>query len=254
MFRDEMVQARAKPLVALNPGGSPLPAPRSTSKDVGVAPQPRAGGLLPEPYPETEEEKKKELERILNLLTDKEWGTEEQDVLNDIEHTLGVSPIDIWHGSHVVVQDGGDFYNEWKELASAQDRTSSHYTGVNQPQYEIDFPPHGALLFGLDADGNTWFQMENRGGSTDFQSAAPAIINGVTEPLTPGGGNSIDVFGIVSDVVDVVEQNFNEGTEALLHTTVDFGTHWASGYQNVGPFGLSPHSEKTGNQIIVTPP
>lgn len=86
-------------------------------------------------------------------------GPAQKSVLADLQR-LGVSSVDTWQGSHVVVKgDGGALYDRWKALG-AEPRTSSHYHGVPVQQYQLRFGSHG-LLFGKNASGDTWFQFEN---------------------------------------------------------------------------------------------
>jgi hypothetical protein len=64
---------------------------------------------------------------------------------------------EIFRGAHVVITDGGSYYNYWRHLG-AQERPSSHDSDV--PQYEVAGPCCHAVLFGC-LGGHTWFQMEN---------------------------------------------------------------------------------------------
>jgi hypothetical protein len=87
---------------------------------------------------------------------------------------LGLSDTDIFRGSHVVVSDGGAFYDEWKSLG-ARPRTSSHYPGLETQQYELEMPGMGVLLFGKDTDRQTWFQMEAH--STRLEDLVPHMFD-----------------------------------------------------------------------------
>jgi hypothetical protein len=100
-----------------------------------------------------EEEIKTRLERSVPKASDRA-----REVLKSVE-ALPVSPVDIWHGSHIVVTDGGKRYDEWKN--GARERGSSHYRGFDSPQFEYDFPELGGLLFGKTPEGHSWFQFEN---------------------------------------------------------------------------------------------
>ena len=141
-------------------------------------------------------------------------GTPEAEALAEMQK-LGISPTDVWQGSHVVVKDGGALYDEWKGLEGVTSRSgsSSHYPGVPTEQFQIRFGD-SALLFGKDAAGNTWFQMEGH-----------AIGAGVA--------------GAVANPSD---------TAAHLW---DYLVYKVRG-QNVGPLGLSPWTEP--NPKVVTPP
>lgn len=78
-------------------------------------------------------------------------------VLADLK-AQGVSPVDVWQGSHSIFNDGGALYARWAALGATA-RFSSHYPNVKTQQYEIQIG-HSALLFGRDPKGNTWAQME----------------------------------------------------------------------------------------------
>jgi len=72
---------------------------------------------------------------------------------------LEVSPVDIWHGSHIILRgDQGRMYEAWR--SGARPRISSHYRNVPVQQYEISLGKNGALLFGLTPEGHTWLQTE----------------------------------------------------------------------------------------------
>jgi hypothetical protein len=121
---------------------------------------------------------------------------EQEAVLTDLA-MLGASPTDIWNGAHFVVDgDGGHFYEAWRPLG-AWPRLSSHYPQVDTPQLEIRFDRAG-FLFGKNAAGDTWCQMEKTS-----RIASP-----------------------------------------LAHF-FDFIAYRISG-KNVGPLGLSPHTERGG--------
>jgi hypothetical protein len=114
--------------------------------------------FLGAPYPEKAQRPAREAE-IDAQVAKMGLPAAQQSVLADLKQ-LGVSSVDVWQGSHVVVKgDGGALYERWKALGAEQ-RTSSHYHDVPTAQYQLRFGSHG-LLFGKDADGNTWFQFEN---------------------------------------------------------------------------------------------
>jgi hypothetical protein len=88
-----------------------------------------------------------------------------------VAYRLGVSPVDVWQGSHVVVTgDSGALFQTWRTLG-ATPRSSSHYPNVTTQQYEVTFGKH-AFLFGKDPAGDTWFQMEGH------------AFDGLKDPLT----------------------------------------------------------------------
>lgn len=96
-------------------------------------------------------------------------------ILSDLE-SLGVSNVDVWHGSHLVLKgDGGAYYRKWRDLG-AKRRISSHYAGVVANQYEFPFFRHG-FLFGVNRAGDTWLQMENYAGRD-------SIVGGVKHVIT----------------------------------------------------------------------
>lgn len=160
-------------------------------------------------YPEDDANRVSRAARIAKDLakSSKSWTADQKTVLAELRAT-GVDDVDLFHGSHVVVKDGGERYRLWQTLANARARTSSHYPGVTDTQFEIVLPDNGVVLFGLTGDGDTWFQTEAHADST--------------------------------------------GLEWALHR-LDYVKHKGFGYVNVGPLGLSPHSEKKDTEIVVTP-
>ncbi|HEY8209427.1 MAG TPA: hypothetical protein VIG99_18185 [Myxococcaceae bacterium] len=164
-------------------------------------------GVVPSPYPTTPGEVAADQKRIqsdfgaaLRNLPPTQRG------MLETMRGLGVSDTDILHGSHVVVEDGGNLYDRWRTLPGVRERTSSHYGGGPPQQYEVNFPDIGVVLFGRTPKGETFFQVEAH------------------------------------------------SNEDIVHHTSDFIQHLLSGHQNVGPAGFSPHSEKEGREIRVTPP
>ena len=137
----------------------------------------------------------------------KGWSSAQNDVLAELRGT-GADDVDLFHGSHIVVKDGGERYHRWQTMAAARARTSSHYPGVTDTQYEIALPKTGVVLFGLTADGDTWFQTEAHADSS--------------------------------------------GLEWALHR-LDYVKHKGFGFVNVGPLGLSPHSEKKSTELVLAP-
>jgi hypothetical protein len=111
--------------------------------------------------------------------------------------------VDLWQGSHIITLDQGYLYSIWSQLPYARPRFSSHYGKVPVKQYGINFQDH-QLLFGKTAvDGSTWFQMEAHG----------------FEP----------------------NQLYDDPDLAVYHGQ-DF-LKYRVHQMNVGPFGLSPHTE-----------
>ena len=124
---------------------------------------------------------------------------------------LGMSSVDLWHGSHAVVRhDQGTLQQAWQKLAGSP-RSSSHYPGVHSPQFQVDFGD-GALLFGKNLSGDTWFQLENH--------------------------------GLPSSPVEMLKHPWI----TLMHL-IDYGRFRLTG-QNVGPLGLSPHREASDPLVL----
>jgi hypothetical protein len=138
-------------------------------------------------------------------------------------------------GGHVVVNDNGSYYDKWSGWINSWDwRTwnlggkrsltslnlpSSHYKNVQEDQYEIRLPRgvgfnFGALLFGVipGPPRKTWFQVEAHSGTWGY-----TLFTGLRFTLDVGQHGS------------------------------DYSTHVSSGFENVGPFGTSPYSDKYGS-------
>lgn len=176
----------------------------------------------------------------LNLDADffSDW---QQKIVNVVCRLYGVGsgepPLWAFKGGHVVLHDKGDYYNFWKgliqswswstaNLGSARQKSSltlpsSHYPGHNAVQYEIRLPDrslftfggYGAILFGVTPKNDTWFQIEAHSGTWGYT-----------------------LFAVPKFAKDVA-----------LHGK-DFYSHSSSGFQNVGPYGTSPHSDKHGSK------
>lgn len=94
-------------------------------------------------------------------------------VLPDLQ-ALGLDNVDIWYGSQVRMDgaggqppDNGALYDKWSKLPGAKPRTSSHPTNGKQ-QYEIPTGDgNSVILFGEDPQGNTFFQLEHDGATSD---------------------------------------------------------------------------------------
>ena len=111
--------------------------------------------------------------------------------------------MDLWHGSHAIVRDNGHLYHRWSRLPGAVPRFSSHYSGVPVQQFGIAFRDH-QLLFGKTSTiGSTWFQME---------------------------AHAFNPQQILDDP-DLVVYHGQDFLKYRVHR------------MNVGPFGLSPHTE-----------
>lgn len=145
-------------------------------------------------------------------------------MLEDVRR-LGVDAVDLFHGSHVVVQgDGGVLYERWRQLgATRRSEPSSHYKEVPVDQYELEIPGVGVVLFGKDQDGNTWFQLEAHKGGDLVGHGFDTGVHGATQ----------------------VAEKVNE---VLRRLGLPVGSAELS---NVGPAGLSPRSEKAGKELRV---
>lgn len=115
------------------------------------------------PYPDAPGAASREEARILAAARGAEAALPpaSRGVLDDLR-ALGVSETDLYHGSHVVIPDGGLRYARWRALDAAP-RISSHYPDVHVQQYELRLHGIGVLLFGRTGDGSTWCQMEAHG-------------------------------------------------------------------------------------------
>ena len=143
-----------------------------------------------------------------------------KDLLNDITSLTPKKGLkesedftaEIFHGAHIVVNDGGERYDSWVGQArdlGVQNRSSSHYDSNNplhsgDQQKGIDLPGGlGHLLFGTSrnpetGEKSTWFQIEAHGTTA---------------------------------------------REMIPHLA-DWAVHKASGDSQVAPFGYSVHTEK----------
>lgn len=122
----------------------------------------------------------------------------------------GANSVDLWQGSHMKFDDGGKLYDQLKSMPGAEARSSSHYPGVKNQQYQLMIG-NAPLLFGQDAKGNTWMQMEGHPFHQKFD---------------------MDPKKLAAELGDDV-----------AHLT-DYAKYVALGKtQNIGPMGISPHSE-----------
>ena len=131
-------------------------------------------------------------------------------------HNQGVSSVDIWHGSNIVVQgDGGALYDQWKQMG-AESRGSSHYS--NGQQYQIPTGPgDGVILFGKTANGDTWFQFERHA-----DASVPA-----------------QAWGEVTNFLGI-GQKVAHDRDADLYKSVQ---------QGIGPLGITPYGDS--NPVII---
>jgi hypothetical protein len=138
------------------------------------------------PYPKGPEATQRELARIRGTVSDAEAAQPAgaRQLLDELR-ALGVSDVDLYHGSHLVLLDGGKRYKDWTQL-DARPRISSHYRDVHVQQYEIRYAGIGVFLFGLTGKGDTWCQMEAHGASI---SDAPLHIGDYIKSKAGGGIN-----------------------------------------------------------------
>ncbi|CAF1544652.1 unnamed protein product [Adineta ricciae] len=162
------------------------------------------------PYPSTREEFSRRTLEIEQNVRDLHLPSQQRKFLQRLQVETGISLVDLWQGSHVIILDNGYLYNTWSQLPTALPRFSSHYRQVPVQQYGLNFRDH-QLLFGKTAtDGSTWFQMEAHG----------------------------------FDPNDI----YNDPDLAVYHGQ-DFLKYRFHG-MNVGPFGFSPHTETTRPIIL----
>lgn len=171
----------------------------------------------------------------IRLINDQGNFLEEQiNIINILRnlYEIGTSNIgnpeggtNIFHGGHVIVLDGGDVYQRLEQLCvgnavpggqrgQGRNLPSSHYrnVGIVTSQYEVRLPVTwqqnwGAILFGLDGNDDSWFQLEAHSGTL--------------------GTGARRVLRYVSDVA--------------MHS-FDYMQYWFSGMQ-VGPCGYSGYTE-----------
>jgi|LakMenEpi03Aug12_release.lakeMendotaPanAssembly.Ray.scaffolds.fasta_scaffold13614_8 hypothetical protein len=99
---------------------------------------------------------------------------------------------EILKGAHVLIGDGGAYYDRWNQLSSARERISSHKNISGTLQYGISGPWVHEILFGLvehEGERKTFFQLEKT-------------------PWAPGLGNRI---GHAIDAVDYFISGTNIG-------------------------------------------
>ena len=194
----------APPPVEVFYPGKPCPNQRGLAGDVfELFPPTFRQHLLGHPYPADSAAFSRRETQLEADLAHAQRTPEQRGVLEELEAN-GISLVDAWHGSHVIfAQDGGALYGRWSHLAGATKRSSSHYPGVHHSQFELPFG-NAALLFGLTPRGDTWCQMERH-------------------RLRLKGSTLHRLIGTQKH-------------------DLDYQRYRLSG-QNVGPMGLSPHTE-----------
>jgi hypothetical protein len=132
-------------------------------------------------------------------------------VTTDLEN-LGVLAIDLWYGSHIqLVGDRGAFYTKWTLPGSlAVERTSSHASSAPQFQIQVGLRDVGVLM-GKTPDGDTWVQFERHAFHVKSTSEIGKLV------------------GIIKSLHSAHAEDY------LIYRRTK---------QNVGPLGLSPHTDK----------
>ncbi|CAF1533020.1 unnamed protein product [Adineta steineri] len=162
------------------------------------------------PYPSTRDEFQRRTYEIDKNIQELNLSSHQSKFLRRLMNETGISLVDLWQGSHVILLDNGLLYDLWSKTPAAHPRFSSHYRQIPIQQYGINFRDH-QLLFGKTAtDGSTWFQMEAHG----------------------------------FDPNDL----YNDPDLAVYHGQ-DF-LKYRFHHMNVGPFGFSPHTETTDPIIL----
>jgi hypothetical protein len=175
-------------------------------------------------YPDAQK-RVQENERIRKLISDKGGLTDSGKTIIADARTLGLDDTDLFHGSHVFLEnaegkgDGGELYRKWKELDGAESRTSSHQSSETQYQIKVG-PGDAVVLFGITPSGNTWFQLERHPGRTGdlLEKGASGAKTGIGN-LFHGDLSFDDAHGRDFDLYKKIRQN-------------------------IGPFGVSPHSDR----------
>jgi len=131
-------------------------------------------------------------------------------------------------GAHFIIEDGGKFYNNFKEYEKTFQRISSHHPKVKNVLHKAGTDIVGTIpyhvLTGLDESGNTWVQME-------------------ASPFTKG-------LTFTEVLINTLKEDTVNNLYYSLDHTFDFISYKLSG-KNIGPFGASKHPER--NPIYVSP-
>ncbi len=131
-------------------------------------------------------------------------------VLDKLQRS-GASTVDLWQGSHMVFdKDQGALYDWLKSQPGAEARSSSHYPGTKTQQYQLMIG-NAPLLFGKNPQGDTWMQMEGH----PFHQKLDLDPKKALQELSDDAQHMLDY-------AHYVELGKSE---------------------NIGPMGLSPHSE-----------
>lgn len=175
-------------------------------------------------YPDPEQ-RIQEARRIGDLRNKNGGITESGKTIVTDAGMLGLDNVDLFHGSHIVIGgdgrtgDGGALYERWKKLDGAEKRDSSHESSAQQYQLKVG-PGDAVVLFGKTADGNTWFQFERH----------------------PGRAGNLAEKGF--DVAKTVVGNVFDGELSYKDGHGEDYDLYVKIRQNVGPFGVSPHSDR----------
>jgi hypothetical protein len=160
------------------------------------------------PYP-TDSQRAARTQQLDQAVAKMNLPPDQQKLLSTLKQA-GANSVDLWQGSHMKFDDGGKLYDQLKSMPGAEARASSHYPGVKTQQYQL-MVGNAPLLFGKDATGNTWMQMEGHPFHQKFD---------------------LDPKKLAAELGD-----------DAAHLT-DYAKYVALGKtQNIGPMGISPHSE-----------
>jgi len=176
-----------------------------------------------QPYPD-DSQKAAESQRIAQLV-DGHLTAAGQQIVSDTTK-LGVSDIDLWHGVYTTENDNGQLYARWSQLAAAEKRPSSSHGDTSKQQYQIKMGPGNSyLLFGLDNNGNTFFQLERDGDSNLNGDNGVGAVNWLARKATDAAPH----IGLGGTFVESAHDHD--------------GDYYAETHQGIGPFGLSPFQQ-----------
>ncbi len=161
------------------------------------------------PYP-TDGQRAARTNQLEAAISKMNLNPEQKQILSTLKGA-GANTVDLWQGSHMKFDDGGKLYDQLKSMPGAEARGSSHYPGVKTQQYQL-MVGNAPLLFGKDAKGDTWLQMEGHPMHQKFDFTDPKKL---TQELGDDAAHITDYLKYL----------------ALGKT------------ENIGPMGISPHSE-----------
>lgn len=136
-------------------------------------------------------------------------------VTDIVKHIVSDHAVEVMKGAHIIIDDGGDLYDQLVAKGVVSTRVSSHHKD-NKADSDVSLQAGEVFrefLVGKTKDGKTWFQVEAHSATT-----------------------SVSLTTIPKAIKDLI-----------LHL-VDFIQYKWTG-KNVGQYGLSEHTDK--NPIIV---